>query len=147
MPSPPSALKKALIAEGFEIYRTAPNQISLADRVRDNLLMDSGVAVISGDALTVRVVLRAQAADFPGESPDALFARARALGDGILQKGYAEVGAEAVPVQDPGDRSRTLDTWYEVRYERTVAGEVELYAELRFALGLDKTAQRAESRA
>jgi hypothetical protein len=142
MPSPPSALKKSLVQEGFEIYRTSPSLILLADRVRDNLLMDSGVAVVEG-ALAVRVVLRAQAADFPGEAPESLFARARALGDSIRQKGYQELRAEAVPVRDPSDRSRTLDTWYEVSYELGVADEAALFTELRFALGLRKTAERS----
>jgi hypothetical protein len=142
MPSPPSALKKSLVQEGFEIYRTSPNLILLADRVRDNLLMDAGVAAVEGDSLGVRVVLRAQAADFPGESPDSLFGRARALGDAIRQKGYRELRAEAVPVLDPSDKSRTLDTWYEVSYELDVSDEAALFAELRSALGLKKIAER-----
>lgn len=142
MPSPPSALKKSLVQEGFEIYRTSPNLILLADRVRDNLLMDSGVSAVDGQALAVRVVLRAQASDFPGESPDSLFARARALGEAIRQKGYQELKADTVPVQDPGDRSRTLDTWYEVVYELAVADEPALFEELRFALAVRKTAER-----
>jgi hypothetical protein len=143
MPSPPSALKKSLVQEGFEIYRTSPNLILLADRVRDNLLMDAGVAAVEGAQLAVRVVLRAQAADFPGESPEALFGRARALSDEICTKGYAELRAETVPVHDPSDRSRTLDTWYEVTYELPVADQAALFAELRFALSLRKTAERA----
>jgi hypothetical protein len=142
MQSPPPALKKALIAEGFEIYRTGPNLISLADRVRDNLLMDSGVSVVQGDALGVRLVLRAQSADFPGEDADALFARARSLASSLDGKGYSEVAASAVPIRAPSDKSRTLDTWYEVTYERTVRDEAELYAELRFVLALDKVAAR-----
>ncbi len=143
MPGPPSALKKALVAEGFEIYRTSSNQVTLADRVRDNLLMDSGVAVIQGESLAVRVVLRAQASNFPGEGPDGLFGRARALSAELATRGYAEVAADAVPVQDPSDRSRTLDTWYEVSYVMQVDGEEELYAELRFALALTKNAERS----
>src|SRR5689334_17879901 len=142
MPAPPSALKKALIAEGFEIYRTSPTQISLADRVRDNLLMDSGVAVIQGDTQAVRVVLRAQSTSFPGEGADALYARARGLSAPLTTRGYLEIAADAVPVQDPSDRSRTLDTWYEVAYVLSLKDEAELFDELRFALRLDKTAER-----
>jgi hypothetical protein len=142
MPGPPSALKKALIAEGFEIYRTSPNQVTLADRVRDNLLMDSGVAVVQAESLAVRVTLKAQASNFPGESPDGLFARARALSTALLSRGYSEVGAEAVPVRDPSDRTRTLDTWCEVSYLLPVSEDAALYAELRFALGLTKNAER-----
>jgi hypothetical protein len=142
MPGPPSTLKKALVAEGFEIYRSSPNQVTLADRVRDNLLMDSGVAVMQGENLAVRVVLRAQASNFPGESPDALFGRARGLSGELTGRGYHEVTADNVPVQDPSDRTRTLDTWYEVSYVVSVKEE-ELYAELRFALGLPKNAERS----
>jgi hypothetical protein len=43
---------------------------------------------------------------------------------------------------DPGDPNRTLDTWYEVTYERHVGGEAELHPELRFALSVPKTAER-----
>jgi hypothetical protein len=139
---PPAALKKALVSEGFEIYRTGPNLISLADRVRDNLLMDSGVSVVQGGELAVRLILRAQAADFPGDDGEGLFGRARALAPPLAAKGYREVAATAVPIQDPSDKSRTLDTWYEVSYERAVTDEAELYAELRFVMGLVRVALR-----
>lgn len=143
MRSPPSALKKSLVAEGFEIYRTSPSWVALADRVRDNLLMDAGVAALQGETLGVRVVLRVRGSDFPGELPEHLLDRARALGEDLRQKGYREVSAEAVPLPDPGDRSRTLDTWYEVSLERSVADEPELFAELRYALALPKTIEKA----
>jgi len=143
MPGPPSALKKALVAEGFEIYRSSPNQVTLADRVRDNLLMDSGVAVIQGESLAVRVTLRAQATNFPGEAADGLFGRARALSAELTGRGYQEVAADNVPVQDPSDRTRTLDTWYEVSYVLPVKNDEDLYAELRFALSLPKSAERS----
>jgi len=142
MQSPPRPLKKALVTEGFEIYRTGPNLIALADRVRDNLLMDSGVAAVEDLGLAVRLVLRAQASDFPGEDENGLFGRARSLSATVIAKGYVEIGASAVPIQDPSDRSRTLDTWCEVSYERRVADEAELYEELRFALGVTKVAVR-----
>lgn len=143
MSGPPSTLKKALVSEGFEIYRTAPNLITLADRVRDNLLMDSGVSVVAGETLAVRVVLRAQASNFPGEGADGLFARARALSTELASHGYAEVSAEAVPVSDPGDRTRTIDTCYEVSYSLAVPEDTALYRELRFVLGVNRNAERA----
>lgn len=140
MPNPsPRELKKTLIREGFEVYRTIEDRVVLAERVRDNLIMDSGVAVCSGEPLAVRVVLRAQGNDFPGESPAQLVGRARALGDALATRGYAEVQTQAVPILDPGDRTKTLDTWYEVSLERVVAEPAELADELRFALGIDKT--------
>jgi len=142
MSSSPQSLKKTLVAEGFEVYRTSPNLIILADRVRDNLLMDSGVAVVHGDPLVVRITLRARGAEFPGDGEQALFERARALAEPMKERGYGEVSSAAVPVMDPGDPSRTLDTWYEVTYERNVGGEAELHPELRFALSIAKTAER-----
>jgi hypothetical protein len=142
MPSTPQSLKKTLVADGFEVYRTSPNLIILADRVRDNLLIDSGVAVVHGDSLVVRITLRARAAEFPGDGEQALYERARALAAPMKERGYGEISCASVPVMDPGDPNRTLDTWYEVTYERPVPEEADLNPELRFALSLSKTAER-----
>ncbi len=138
----PSELKKTLLARGFEVYRTLGDQVVLADRVRDNLIMDSGVAARHGGALAVRFVVRAQASDFPSVSADDLFERARACAAPALGRGYTEIGVAEVPVRDPGDATHTLDTWYEVSFERSVASEDELEQELRYALGLEKTVSR-----
>jgi hypothetical protein len=104
--------------------------------------MDSGVAVVQGESLGVRVIVRAQSSNFPGEGSDSLFARARALSTALVGRGYREIAADAVPVHDPSDRSRTLDTSYEVSYLLPVAEDAALFAELRFALGLSKNAER-----
>jgi hypothetical protein len=141
MPIPASALKKSLVAEGFEIYRTSPNFVVLADRVRNNLLMDSGVAVVQEAGLGVRIIVRAQALDFPGTAAEVLFELARTLAGAARERGYSEVQSQEVRVQDPGDPDRTLDTWYEVTYHRGVASETELFEELRFALAVKKTAE------
>jgi hypothetical protein len=138
MPSPtPSELKKQLIALGFEIFRVQGNRVHLADRVRENLIMDGGVAAVASDPLTVRLVVRAQASHFPGDTPDQLFGRARSLAAASEARGYREVETTVVPVRDPGGGPTTLDTWYEVAYEKTVTEE-ELVAELRYALGVEK---------
>lgn len=133
-------LKKALISAGFEVYRTLGGRVLLADRVRDNLIMDSGVAAIGEPELGVRLVVRAQAHDFPGESEANLFERARRLGAPSVARGYAETEALIVPIHDPGDRSRTLDVWYEVAFEKRVESLEGLSAELKYALGVIKTA-------
>jgi hypothetical protein len=101
--------------------------------------MDSGVAARAGESLAVRVILRAQANDFPGEGPAELVERARGLATMLTPRGYSEIDSQAVPILDPGDRTKTLDTWYEVSLERQVGETKELVEELRFALGLDKT--------
>ena len=135
----PADLKKTLVARGFEVYRPLGDQVVLADRVRDNLIMDSGVAARPGEVLAVRFVVRAQASDFPSAKADDLYARARECAAEARGRGYAEVGVAEVPVRDPGDASSTLDTWYEVSFERPVANEDELEQELRYALALEKT--------
>ncbi len=134
-------LKRALIAAGFEVYRTLPERIVLADRVRDNLIMDSGVSLGFEGDLTVRFVVRAQRSDFRGEDDAALFDRARAMAAAELD--YVEIAAEAVPIRDPGDKSRTLDTWFEVAFERRVESPERAFAELRRLIALEKTASPA----
>jgi hypothetical protein len=144
MPTPtPQELKKLLLSEGFEVYRTLADRVMLADRVRDNLIMDSGVSVASRDVgLCVRVVFRSQACDFKGESPDGLFTLARRLAEPGATRGYAEAGTTVVPIHDPGDKTRVLDTWYEVFFERVIADTADLTGELRVALGWPKVATR-----
>ncbi|HET7545323.1 MAG TPA: hypothetical protein VFK05_35900 [Polyangiaceae bacterium] len=139
-PPTPSELKKLLLAEGFEVYRTLSDQIVLADRVRDNLIMDSGVAVRLGEVPCVRFVVRAQGSDFPTDSTAAIFDRARGLASEPLARGYREVSANRVEVRDPGDDSQTLDVWHEVAFEKPLADDAELISELRYALSLEKTA-------
>lgn len=142
-PSNPQELKKLLLSAGLEIYRTLSDRVVLADRVRDNLIMDSGVSVLSQDgALGIRVVFRAQACDFQGESPEGLFGHARRLGQPGQSRGYSETTTTVVPIHDPGDKSRVLDTWYEVAYERAIDDADELLAELRAALEWPKVATR-----
>lgn len=140
MSSPnPNELKKKLIASGLEIFRVQGARIHLADRVRDNLIMDSGVAAVAATQPAVRMVFKAQSSHFPGEGEDALFARARALAASSKERGYAEVEVVVVPIKDPGGSSATLDTWYEVTFERAVE-ENDIVDELRYALGVEKTA-------
>ena len=140
MPSlTPSELKKQLIAAGLEIFRVQGNRIHLADRVRENLIMDGGVAAIAGDPLMVRFVVRAQSSQFPGESADQLFGRARNAASASAPRGYREVETLVVNINDPGGGPQTLDTWYEVAYEKSVEPS-ELVDELRYALGVEKSA-------
>jgi len=139
-PPTPSELKKLLLAEGFEVYRTQSDQIVLADRVRDNLIMDSGVAARLGDVPGVRFTVRAQGSDFPADSPEQILERARQLAHDALGRGYREVGTNSVEVRDPGDSSQTLDIWHEVAFEKSLSNDAELVTELRYAISLEKTA-------
>ncbi len=131
-------LKKRLLAEGFEIYRSAEASLRLADRVRENLIMDGQVSA-EVDPLAVVFVTRAQRSECGGLGEASLFESARQLGHPGLARGYSEESARTLEIPDPGDRSRVLDTWYEVSFRKLVAGTEELAEELRFALRLEKT--------
>lgn len=139
--SPPSRndLKKALVAAGYEVYRTLPERIILADRVRENLIMDSGVSVTPVE-LTVRVVTRAQRSDFPQESPESLLARARGMAQALVARGYIEIATEEHRLLDPSDTSHTLDVWYEVTYQREVGSLDAVLGELSSVIALEKVA-------
>jgi hypothetical protein len=140
MPSPtPSELKRQLIAAGLEIFRVQATRVHLADRVRENLIMDSGVCAVASDPLAVRFVVKAQASHFPGETAEQLFGRARSVGEGSTAVGYREVETAVIDINDPGGGPTTLDTWYEVAYEKIV-DPGSLVDELRYALGVEKTA-------
>jgi hypothetical protein len=131
-------VKKALVEAGFEVFRTRSEEIVLAERPRENLIMDSGVRLRLASSLEVRVVLRAQKADFPNEEEGRLFERVRTLGGHVLAAGFAEVGTSVTPVPDPGDAERTLDTFYEITYAKPAAALSDALVELKFALGLEK---------
>lgn len=133
-------LKKVLVEAGFEVFRTKGDEIVLAERPRENLIMDSGVRLRVGDPLEVRLVLRAQKADFPNEDEHHLFDRVRRLAEGALAEGFAEVTTSVTRVSDPGDQDRTLDTFYEITFAKHTASVGDALAELKFALGLEKRA-------
>jgi len=133
-------LKKALREAGLEIYLTRGEVVFLADRVRENLIMDAGTFVRAGAAMRVGFVVRAQRNDFPNEGEEHLFDRARTLGAAARGRGYVEILAEVRKVLDPGDGQRTLDTWCEVSFEKEVEGLDAAIAEARFALAIEKAA-------
>jgi hypothetical protein len=132
------AVKKMLKDAGFQIFETQEDHLALAERVRDNLILDSGIAVHSGN-LSVRVAVRAQASHFPGQAPDALASRANSLAEPFLSRGYSLELSRTRTLPDPGDPERHLDTAYEVVIRRMVADEAELVAELRAAFGLHRS--------
>jgi hypothetical protein len=133
-------LKKALVASGFEVFRTLPEGVVLAERVRENLILDSGVRVgpLDDGRIQVRVVLRAQRADFPSEDESSLFDRVRKLAEPALADGFAESSTHVNAVKDPADPERTLDTFYELFLTRDVASVEDAVPVLKFALGLEK---------
>lgn len=150
MPAPtPQQLKKALVAGGFEVFRTLPEEVVLAERVRENLILDSGVRVgPHGDdgQVRVRVVLRAQRTDFPADEDDTLFDRVRKLAEPATAEGFAEVSTNLNTVKDPADPERTLDTFYEVLLAREVATFEDAIPVLKFALSLEKAVAAVPAR-
>lgn len=131
-------LKRKLREEGFEVYRTIAEQVLLAERVRDNLIMDSGVAALLHPAqsqMAVVVTVRAQASHFPGASEEQVWTHARNLSEAFSGNGYAEEKATAASVPDPSDPELSLDTSYEIRLSRLVSDLDDLCSELRAALG------------
>lgn len=140
MTSTPQQLKKALVASGFEVFRTLPEEVVLAERVRENLILDSGVRVapLEGGRFQVRLVLRAQKADFPNEDESALFARVRKLAEPAVAQGFTEVSTAVTAVTDPADATRTLDTFYEVNLSQDVATVEDAVPVIKFVLSLEK---------
>lgn len=128
-----------LVSQGFEVFRTLGSRIVLADRVRENLIMDSCVSAVFDGDLGVRVVLRAQAKDFPGENEEQLFLRVIQHGDALGSRGYGEVERSVIPLPDPSDPAKHLDTWYEVSFHKTLPLDHDLPEELRYALSVTKT--------
>jgi hypothetical protein len=107
--------------------------------------MDSGVRLRvppgeSRDSLEVRIVLRAQKADFPNEDEPHLFDRVRQLAAPAVSDGFTEVGTAVTRISDPGDAERTLDTFYEITYSKQAPRLDDALLELKFALGLEKRA-------
>ncbi len=141
MSSTPQQLKKALLASGFEVFRTLPTEVVLAERVRENLILDSGVRIapLDSGALQVRLVLRAQKADFPNDDDASLFDRIRKLAEAAVEKGFLETSTGVRAVSDPGDASRTIDTFYEIFLSLDVATVEDAVPVLKVALALEKS--------
>jgi hypothetical protein len=138
---PPAEIKRVLREAGFEIYRTQGNVVHIADRVRENLIMDSGVRIDS-DTLCVSFYARCEKNSFPGDGEDALYARAAALGQAALDRGYSEKRRFVTEMTAPGEPSRLLDHWYQVQFE-VVADDIDGAVDhVRFVFALDKTATR-----
>jgi len=138
----PHDLKKALVAAGLEVYRTTKEEVVLADRVRENLIMDSGVRVKpQRPGFEVAMVLRVRRAHFPNEADGVLFEHIRRLGGTALDQGFAERETRVTPLADPADPDRLLDTFYEVVFIRMTQELDHAIEAVRFALEVAKAAE------
>ncbi len=142
---PPSIqdLKRQLIAAGLEIYRTRPDAVHLAERPRDNQILDAGISVRPAGppdgALEVRVVMRAQRSDFPRDPAEVLYDRVRELaGPEIVGNGFTEIETREQRMLDPGDKAKTLDVWYELVFSKTLESLEGAVAEVKRVLPIDK---------
>ncbi len=137
-------IKKFLIGRGFLIYRTHGDKVCLAERVRDNLIMDANVQVSLVSTPCVRFMARAQRNDFPSsaETDDKLLERARGIAASALERGFRESGTEVLAQLDPMDACRVLDTWYAIWFEKDISTKEDIAEAVAFALSIDKIAPR-----
>jgi hypothetical protein len=144
---PPSIqdLKRTLVAAGLEIYRTRPDAVHLAERPRDNQILDAGISVRPApspgkeNALEVRVVMRAQRSDFPRDAVETMYERVRELAQhDIVAQGFTEAETREQRMLDPGDKTKTLDTWFEVVFSRTFDDAAAAITDVKRILPLEK---------
>lgn len=137
----PQDLKKKVAAAGFEVYRTTAEDVILADRVRDNLIMDSGVRLRAADPLQIRLIMGMRRTQYPTDDEATLFDRVRQLAAELLSEGFVEVTTAVAPVLDPADPERTLDTYYEVTFAKDEIALESALSALSLALKVAKTAE------
>jgi hypothetical protein len=137
----PQEIKQTLIDAGLEVYRTTGEEVIVADRVRDNLILDSGVRVRAGDPMEVRLIMGLRQTQYPNEPPDQLFARLRHLAADAVGKGFAEVDAKQAPVNDPADAKKHLDTFFELVLMKREPDRAAMLDLVRFGVEIAKTAE------
>jgi hypothetical protein len=143
MSSPPdlkSAIvetKRALREAGLQVYEVRDGCIALAERIRDNLILHSGVAVCPS-TWTVKVSVRAQSLHFPGQSQERIATQAEELGAPFESRGFAKVSASSHDVGDPSHPGRTIDVVHTVLFERACSSWDEALAEIRAAFLLPR---------
>lgn len=137
-------IKTELVAAGLEVYRTRPDEVQVAERIRLHI-MDSGIRVSVKDEVHVAFTVRQQRSDFPDVAPETLIDRARREVGRIAQtRGYVETQSGSVEVKDPMDASRVLDVWHEVTYEKPIDDVATAIDEVRWALSIERFLGRAD---
>lgn len=137
----PQEIKQTLIEAGLEVYRTTGEEVIVADRVRDNLILDSGVRVRAGDPMEVRLIMGLRQTQYPNDAPEQLFGRLRELAAAALGQGFAETEAKQAPVNDPADAKKRLDTFFELVLVKREPDRGAMLDLVRFAAEIAKTAE------
>jgi hypothetical protein len=133
-----AGIRKELAAAGLEVFRSKGDEIALAERPRENLIMDSGVVLRVGEPLEVRVAFFVHKVDFPNDDQERLFEHARRKAGQALSEGFVEVTTAVTPVPDPGNDLRTLDTFYSVVYAKQSPAVGDAITLLKRALSFEK---------
>ena len=136
----PQELKKALASAGFEVYRISGGEVILADRVRENLILDSGVRV-KASPFQVWLIMGIRRSQYPSDDDGTMFDRVRQLAAPLLSDGFTETGACVAPVLDPANSERTLDTFFEVVFSKDEGALEGALRTLPLALTVAKTAE------
>jgi len=136
--------KRALRDAGFQVYDVKEEFISLAERVRDNLILHSGIA-IRATPPAIRVHLRAQSTHFPGQSQDRVYAHAETLAREFERRGYAILGSSRTEVTDPSFPERTIDVVLGVTVERLCDDFSEVLTEVGAAFLLPRTTSESSN--
>lgn len=150
MPPPPDSpmglaeTKRALRDAGFQVYDVKGDFISLAERVRDNLILHSGIAVRAAPP-TLVVHLRAQSTHFPGQSQDRVRAHAEDLAREFERRGYVVSGSSRTEVTDPSFPERTIDVVLGVTVERVCDNFAEVLSEVTAAFLLPRASSESSN--
>lgn len=136
-------LKRLIRSAGYQMYGTRAQEVLLAERVRDNLILDSGISV-SPDPLTIHVTVRAQMFHFQGQSLDECRAFAERLGQAFLALGYERKGAQEVTIPDMNNAGVALDTVCEVSLEKPLPSPKDIPGAIQRALALPRTSAELE---
>lgn len=130
-------LKRGLVAEGLEVFRTRGDEVHLAER-QNVQLMEAGVRVRAGASPRVIVVVRAQRNDAPALGAEAIFDAVRARCGALRDAGFTETASHAREIRSVSDHDQLLDTWFEVTWEREVSSLAEAVAEARRAIACER---------
>lgn len=131
----PQDLKKKLLSEGVEVYRTLSTHVVVAERVRENLILDSQVRIFHGELFALEVVYRVEAHVFRGETDEQIFGRVTTLSAFATTRGFHEVSRAIVPITDPQSPASILDHFYEITMRKDGATWNDALAGLRELLG------------